>query len=206
MTDINITLDYYERESSQLSIEYERANISELHQLLLNTFNNKDKLLEIGCGSGRDASFLNKKNYDVVAIDGSQNMIKEAKKFHPEMKTSFICKNIPNELSFEKTFDGIYSIATLMHLNKQDLERTLLLIYNLLNFNGRFLLSIAITRDDINKDGLDKNKRYFLILEEKVWIGLCQNIGFKLLSKVTRDDGLNRKKIKWLTLILEKGN
>ena len=35
------------------------------------------KILEIGCGEGRDAIFLLKKNYDVLAIDYSDTVIKK---------------------------------------------------------------------------------------------------------------------------------
>ena len=149
------TLNFYETDSRNLSFRYENANIREVQQLLLQTFEPNSKLLEIGCGSGRDASFMIKKDFDVIGIDGSKNMIDEAKEIHPELSNKLFHKTLPNDLEFSQTFNGIYSIATLMHLSENDLKNTLSKIYNLLNQNGKFLMSVSLFRDDIDENGLD---------------------------------------------------
>ena len=82
------TLSYYENNAKHLSQRYESANVDNIHALLLNTFPSKSYLLEIGCGSGRDASFMHQKGYDILAIDGSVEMIAEAKRCHPELEGS----------------------------------------------------------------------------------------------------------------------
>ena len=201
MTD---TLNYYETDSKNLSFRYENADVSEVQKLLLQTFEKKSKLLEIGCGSGRDASFLTKNGFNVIAIDGSKNMIEEAKKIHPELSQKLFHKTLPNDLEFNQTFDGIYSIATLMHLSENDLKNTLSKIYNLLNENGKFLMSVSLFRDDIDENGFDDNGRFFLVLSFENWKNLLENIGFKILDTKTNSDGLGRGGIEWLTLVAQK--
>ena len=201
MTD---TLNFYETESKNLSLRYENADVSEIQELLFKIFKKNSKLLEIGCGSGRDASFLTEKGFDVIAIDGSKNMIYEAKKNHPELSNKIFYKTLPHNLNFDVKFDGIYSIATLMHLSKYDLEKAILKIYDLLNPTGKFLVSVSLSRDDINKNGFDKNGRYFLILSFEEWISIFKNIGFKILETKTNKDGLDRTGIEWLTMVAEK--
>ena len=201
MTD---TLNYYETDSKNLSLKYENADVSEIQELLVTTFEKKAKLLEIGCGSGRDASFMTKKGFNVIAIDGSKNMIDEAKKIHPELSNTLFHKTLPNNLKFDTKFDSIYSIATLMHLSKDDLEKTILKIYDLLNPTGKFLMSVSLFRDDINENGFDKNGRYFLILSFEKWINIFQNTGFKILETKTNKDGLDRTSIEWLTMVVQK--
>lgn len=198
------TLNYYENNSSILSMRYELADVSEIQKLLLQTFEEKSNVLEVGCGSGRDASFMVNNNYNITAIDGSKNMIEEAKKIHSELSEKLFYIILPNDLEFDIKFDGIYSIATLMHLSKNDLEKTISKIYNLLNQNGKFLMAISLCRDDINENGFDEFNRFFLLLEEREWIVVCEKVGFKVINKVIINDGLNRKKIKWLTLVLKK--
>lgn len=78
-------------------------------------------------------------------------MIEEAKKNHPELSERLFHKTLPNDLKFDKKFDGIYSIATLMHLSENDLKNTLSKIYNLLNQNGKFLMSISIDLESIHE-------------------------------------------------------
>ena len=82
---MNKTLSYYENNAKHLSQRYESANVDNIHALLLKTFPSKSHLLEIGCGSGRDASFMYRKGYNVHAIDGSTEMIAETKRCHPEL-------------------------------------------------------------------------------------------------------------------------
>jgi len=201
MTD---TLNYYETDSKNLSFRYENADVIEVQKLLLQTFEKNSKLIEIGCGSGRDASFMTKHNFDVTAIDGSKNMIEEAKKIHPELSERLFHKTLPNDLKFDKKFDGIYSIATLMHLSENDLKNTLSKIYNLLNQNGKFLMSISLFRDDINEYGFDDKGRYFLVLSFENWKNLLENVGFKILDTKTNGDGLGRDGIEWLTMVVQK--
>lgn len=198
------TLNFYETNSKNLSLKYENADVREIQELLLITFEEKVKLLEIGCGSGRDASFMTKKGFDLIGIDGSKNMIDEAKKIHLELSNKLFYKTLPNNLEFDIKFDGIYSIATLMHLSKIDLEKTISKIYDLLNTNGKFLMSVSLFRDDINENGFDKNGRYFLILSFEEWINIFENSGFKILETKTNNDGLNRMGIEWLTMVVEK--
>lgn len=198
------TINYYEQNSSNLSSRYENADVSEIHKLLLQTFDKNSELLEIGCGSGRDASFMSKNDFNITAIDGSINMIKEAKNIHTELFKKLFHKTLPNDLEFDKKFDGIYSIATLMHLSKNDLKITMSKIYNLLNQNGKFLMSVSLFRDDINKNGFDDKGRFFLVLNFDEWVNLLENIGFKILKTKTNADGLDRNGIQWLTLVAKK--
>lgn len=201
MTD---TLNFYETDSKNLSFRYENADVSEIQELLFKTFEKNSKLLEIGCGSGRDASFMTKKGFEVIAIDGSKNMIDEAKKIHLELSNKLFHKTLPNNLEFDIKFDGIYSIATLMHLSKDDLMKSILKIYDLLNPTGKFLISVSLFRDDINENGFDKNGRFFLILSFEEWINIFENSGFKILKTKTNNDGLDRTGIEWLTMVVEK--
>lgn len=198
------TISYYEENANSLVNRYESADVSNVQQLLLQTFNEKSKLLEIGCGSGRDASFMTKNDFDVTAIDGSKNMIDEAKKIHPELSEKLYHKTLPSDLELSQAFDGIYSIATLMHLSKIDLENAMSKIYDLLNQNGKFLLSVSLFRDDINENCFDDKGRFFLVLSYDEWINFLESIGFKILDTKINSDGLGRGGIEWLTLVAQK--
>ena len=39
------------------------------------------RILDFGCGSGRDTKYFLKRNYNVTAIDGSEEICKEASKY-----------------------------------------------------------------------------------------------------------------------------
>ena len=103
MHKINATINYYKKNAKDLAKRYESANVDKVQQLLLEVFAKNSHLLEIGCGSGRDANFMIENNYKITAIDASKEMITEAKKIHPLLKNSLHVVTIPDELSFSNT-------------------------------------------------------------------------------------------------------
>jgi cyclopropane fatty-acyl-phospholipid synthase-like methyltransferase len=202
---MNKTLSYYENNANHLSKRYESANVDNIHELLLKTFASKSHLLEIGCGSGRDASFMYRNKCDVVAIDGSREMISEAKRCHPELVDRLEVMKIPDELYFEaSSFDGIYSIATLMHLNKNVIDQTIEKVATILKTNGKFFFSVSLQRDDIDDQGKDAKGRHFTTMTEFEWIKCCEKHGLQLQHSEISGDGLDRDGIVWLTCIMEK--
>ncbi len=202
---IDKTLNYYEKNAQALSQRYESANVDEVQKLLSDTFPLYAHLLEIGCGSGRDASFLHEHGYSIVAIDGSKEMVKEAKLLHPELADSFEVRKVPEGLDFEnESFDGVYSIATLMHFEKVDIDRTFAKAYDMLKGGGSFVFSVSIQRDDVNENSQDKNGRHFLTMGKDNWLDICYSKGFKLIKTIKNGDGLDRDGIIWLTCIVKK--
>ena len=52
------TIYFYNKNADTLAELYETADMSEIHALLVRFLSEKARILEIGCGSGRDAAFL----------------------------------------------------------------------------------------------------------------------------------------------------
>ncbi|NPA50985.1 MAG: hypothetical protein GXO02_05085, partial [Epsilonproteobacteria bacterium] len=70
--DLKINIDYYEKNWKSLIDQYEKANPTYLHSLLLEYTNKEDLILELGFGSGRELNFLYKKGYkNLFGIDAS---------------------------------------------------------------------------------------------------------------------------------------
>ncbi len=199
------TLSYYENNAKDLSQRYESANVDNIHALLLKTFSPKSYLLEIGCGSGRDAGFMHRNAYDVLAIDGSREMIAEAKRCHPELEGSLEVMKIPEYLQFKSSsFDGVYSIATLMHLDKSAIDRTIEKVAMILKTGSKFLFSVSVQRDDVDDQGKDEKGRYFTTMTEFEWVECCEKYGLQLEHSEITGDGLDRDGIVWLTCVVEK--
>ena len=199
------TLSYYENNTKELSKRYESAKMDNIHALLKSTFPAKSSLLEIGCGSGRDASFMYQGGYDILAIDGSREMIAEAKRLHPELAKRLQVVMIPDKLYFEPcSFDGVYSIATLMHLEKDAIDRTIEKIATILKSGGKFFFSVSIQRDDVNAKGKDEKGRHFATMSADEWIACCEKYGLQLEHTEITGDGLDRDGIAWLTCVMKK--
>lgn len=202
-----MTLKYYESHAPILTKRYESADLTPTHQLLKKNFYCKyktPKILEIGCGSGRDAYFILNNGFDIKAIDGSKSMIENALKIHPKLANRLFVKTLPSKLDFSEKFDGIYSIATLMHFSEEELETIFKDIYSLLFQNGKFIFSIPIKRDDLDENSIDKVGRFFLIKDKSFWIKFTESIGFKFQSSHINHDSLGRDEVIWESFVFIK--
>ena len=201
----NKTLKHYLNNSAELTKQYESAKVADLHNKLLTCFKKGSNLLEIGCGSGRDAIFMLGQGYNITGIDGAQKMIDMAMTYHPELEGYLLLKELPFGLTFENSsFDGVYSIAVLMHFVLSDIKLIINKIHSIIKPEGCFLFSVPLERIDLDESGYDSKGRLFTLLSETQWIELCHDVGFKKVSTSIATDGLGRLELPWLTCVVEK--
>lgn len=74
------TLQYYEENAELLANRYNSADLSALHNILQRWLPPQGGVLEIGCGSGRDALFMKSLGCHVTALDGNPSMAKITQK------------------------------------------------------------------------------------------------------------------------------
>jgi hypothetical protein len=67
-------------------------------------------VLELGCGSGREAAFLRQVGHDVKGVDASQEIIEEALRRHPELAGRLSCQAVP--LPEERLTESQMCVAT----------------------------------------------------------------------------------------------
>ena len=115
------------------------------------------KILELGCGEGRDAIFLLNKNYNVLALDYSNTVIEKCKELsNYNYNDKFKQFDIVNDTLDDK-FDFIYSIAVVhMFVNKEHRNKFYKFIYSHLNKKGIALIvsmgdGIKEYKSDVNK-------------------------------------------------------
>lgn len=79
------------------------------------------KLLEIGCGEGRDARFLLKKGYDLLATDISGEAVAYCRREDPEHADHYrVLDCVRGEM--DESFDFIYAVAV-VHMLVEDEDR-----------------------------------------------------------------------------------
>nr|WP_319392322.1 class I SAM-dependent methyltransferase [uncultured Desulfobacter sp.] len=201
---VHSTLNYYEQHALNLAQRYESADVTQLHDFLLSGLKPGGRLLELGCGSGRDAAFMVSRGFRVLATDGSASMIEQAKRHHPELETHTARLKLPDGLSNESgTYDGIYAVAVLMHLSTHELENTILKIHSLLAVKGRFIFSVPARRDDVITNEFDSKGRRFTALSSDKWTALCLKGNLRIVRSMMSEDGLGRKGIGWMNCLAE---
>jgi len=196
------TIKYYTTHVKDLVRRYESADVKDLHTLLTDSFPPGARLLELGCGSGRDAAFMLENGFDVTASDGVQEMIDAAAACHPALAGRLCRICLPRDLTPALgPFDGIYAVATLMHLTRPDIQEFFARVRRMLVPDGRLFFSVPLQRDDVADDEFDANGRRFTPLTRSGWTGLCRGAGFDILTSTPTSDGLGRKTFAWLNCL-----
>lgn len=80
--------------------------------------NSHSKILDLGCGMGAPiAEYFIGQGFNVIGVDGSQNLIKFAKERFP--KTRFLCMDMRG-LDLDEEFDCILAWHSLFHLTHEE--------------------------------------------------------------------------------------
>ena len=148
----------------------------------LEYLNDGNRILDLGCGPGRDARVFVEVGKEVVGVDLSEKMIEKAKERVSE--ADFKVMDI-RDLDFaDSFFDGVWASAIFIHIPKQEIIESLGETYRVLKPGGIFFLSLKRGEGE----GLEPDKRYGGV--EKYWSffkedEIKENLrkaGFKIIS------------------------
>lgn len=81
------------------------------------------KVLDVGCGNGKDCKYISQKGLDINGIDLSARMLEIAKTRVPSGE--FELMDITNITYPDNSYDGIISNCSLFHIPVEELPKTL---------------------------------------------------------------------------------
>lgn len=196
---MNLTIDYYDKNSKGIIKQYNSIELFRLHSELLDFFKGCNTLLEIGSGSGRDMNLLLMNGFDVIGIEGSKGMIHEALNTFQDLKGRMFLAELPDQLPvFDYRFDGLYSIATLMHFEFEKLNVLLKNINSLIQSSSPVFFSVSGKRNDL----AFLDDRFYNELNKEEWKNVFTLNGFEVLNIETNNDLMGRP-FKWFSFYLK---
>ena len=193
----NKTINYYNKYTKSFIQTTRSVDFTNIQNKFLSYLPSGASILDFGCGSGRDTKYFLKRNYNVTAIDGSEEICKEASKY-----TGIKVKQMLfEELNDQNIYDGIWACASILHLKKCELPDMIKRLYQALKRNGVIYMSFKYG----DFEGV-RNERYFTYLTEESFNMLMEPInGFKKEEIwVTGDVRQDRGTEQWLNIILRK--
>lgn len=140
------------------------------------------KVLDLGCGYGRDCRYFVKNGFETYGVDLSSGMIKKARQEVKQAK--FFVMNVLDLKFQDNFFDGIWCSATLVHLFKKNVLEALGEIYRVLKNGGTLYLNLKegegekLVKDE-RYGGAEKFYSYF---KEDEIRDLIAKSGFEMLS------------------------
>lgn len=198
----------YNDKADTFFLRYEAIDAVDIRTLLKHYVRSGQRILELGCGSGRDARFMKSLGADVTATDGSPALLSLAEK--REKKEASISRAIewqtlvlpPSSLSFpqktSKTFDLIFSSGVFQHLDDHELAETVKALHCWSSEGAVVILLIPL-----NHPG-DAERRTFC-REARDYIDLMKTSGFRLIvQEIKSDVGSPGFECHWATLVFQK--
>lgn len=142
----------------------------------------KAKIIDIGCGSGRDAKIFTENGLCVLGIDFSSNLIDIAKINAP--LAEFQVADIETIAFAPSSFDGAWAGCSLCHIPKITLPSVLQNIHSLLKANGYFYITVKKGEGEgVEEDPRYENvEKFWAYFEEDELANLVRSAGFKIIE------------------------
>lgn len=115
------TLTYYNQNADAFVEGTQNADMSEQYRYFLKHLAPNCRILDLGCGSGRDSAYFSSLGFEVTAVDGSEELCKRVKANYGIDAIRIKFEDIP----FAAEFDAIWACASLLHVKKADMPNVM---------------------------------------------------------------------------------
>ncbi len=143
------------------------------------------KVVDIGCGAGRDAELFVKAGFDYTGIDISSGMLRQARRRVKQAK--FLRMDFYNLPFRQKTFDGFWAAASLLHIPKYRIRKVLRSIKEIITDEGIGFISLKpkTSLDQgvvVEKKYGETIKRFFAFYTDKEFQNILKDSGFQIVK------------------------
>lgn len=197
MGEYEMSINYYNNNAEKFIENTFNLSVEELINDFISFLPEKATVLDLGCGSGRDSLYFKEKGFDIHAMDGSKEMVAHTQKYIGEKVQLATFESYETNIKF----DGIWALASLLHVPRIDISRTIEKYVDFLEVGGVFFMSFKNREFDYDKDG-----REFTCFTENELIKMLNEIEKIYLVKTihTLDVRKDRPDEKWISVIVKR--
>ncbi|MDG2422970.1 MAG: methyltransferase domain-containing protein [Phycisphaerales bacterium] len=146
--DSDPTVEYYNKNANAFIERSRTADLNHAYARFLAIVPSGGRVLDAGCGSGRDSKYFIEKGFDVEAFDASREMVKFASD-HAGVEVQHLRFD---QIRYNKEFDAVWASASLLHVPKDDIQAVLHRLILALMDGGVLYLSVKV-RESITPAG-----------------------------------------------------
>lgn len=156
------TLNAYDRDANGFASDWEaQPTPSDLHAAVRKFFIAGGSTADVGCGSGRDAAWLDANGYPAMGFDASEGLLSEARKRHPQLQ--FATAVLPGlDGIAEGSFANVLCETVIMHLEPEAITPAVERLRSILVSGGILYLSWRVTE---GADRRDEHGRLYATFE-----------------------------------------
>lgn len=192
-----MSIKYYNENSESFFNETLKVDMTYIYQKFLENLTKKSgKILDLGCGSGRDSKYFKSLGFQVISIDVSEELAKKASKY---IEQDVIIGDM-RDIVYEDEFIGVWACASILHLELKDIEIVFRKIFKSLKKDGIFYTSFKYGDESYIKNG----RKFINFTEEKFFNLFPQYRGNCVEIFKTFDVREGRENESWFNIILKK--
>ena len=191
------TLQYYDQHAKAYVDSTRDVEFSQTQERFLQYLEPGARILDFGCGSGRDTKYFRNRGFQVEAVDGSAEFVRIAS----EYTGINVRRMLFQDLDEVECYDGIWACSSILHLPCAELEVVLGKMARALRRRGIVYTSFKYGTEEGERSG-----RYFTNMTEEKMAGLLERISVYDVEEmwVTFDVRPGRGDERWLNMILRK--
>jgi len=141
--------EYYREHAQRFFRDTANVDMSALYRPFIRELLPGARILDAGCGSGRDVRAFSDMGFVVEAFDASAELVALARQF----SGSAVAQKRFQEVDAVETYDGIWCCASLLHISEAELPDVMTRLAIALKPNGIWYLSFKYGRGEREKDG-----------------------------------------------------
>ncbi len=199
-----ITIESYDK-----TVDEYIKNVDSLHPIneskkFLSLLGKGARILDLGCGPGRDAKVFVKQGLRIIGIDLSKNMVSTAKK---RVKNGDFHVMDIRKLRFnDKYFDGIWASAIFLHIPKKDILEALQESFRVLKKGGILYSSVKKGYGEIFKPDKRYNniKKFWSFFQKEEIERELKNAGFTIQESYTELQKISYATNPWMHILCRK--
>lgn len=191
------TIEYYDSHAREYCVLSKAVDMSRLYCEFEKHLIPNGRILDAGCGSGRDSAHFSEKGFDVIAIDLSTEMCKIA-----DLIPGITVINADlTEIQYREEFDGIWACASLLHVQKINMPLVIDKLINSLKHEGVLYASWKYGK----LEKYDEYGRLYSEYNKKMLIKLFSGMDeIKILKCWITSDTLKRNDQKWINILIKR--
>ncbi len=189
------SVSYYDEHAAALADGYESVSFEGAYPYLADRLRSASQpldVLDIGAGTGRDASWIADRGHKMVAVEPSKSMLTVAQNLHSESDVTWIEDRLP-ELSSQALADAIFDVILLnavwMHVAPEDRSASLTRVKALLRPGGSVFATLRL--------GPVNEGRGTYHISAPDFVADAEAAGFKVVPRGDFADLLGRPEVSW---------